>query len=58
VLPSSPCRQRVQGIRSGPHRAAAVGGRHGKIHPATKTFQALRITVNHEPQNIKKFLED
>lgn len=27
----------------------AVGGRRGKrTHPATKTFQALRITVNHE----------
>jgi 16S rRNA (cytosine1402-N4)-methyltransferase len=30
----------------------AVGGRKGKIHPATKTFQALRILVNNELGNL------
>ena len=30
-------------------------GRHGKIHPATKTFQALRIEVNNEFENLRKF---
>jgi 16S rRNA (cytosine1402-N4)-methyltransferase len=30
--------------------------RFGKIHPATKTFQALRIAVNHELDNITSFL--
>ena len=30
--------------------------RHGKINPATKTFQALRIFVNHELDNLTLFL--
>lgn len=29
-----------------------------KIHPATKTFQALRITVNDELENLRKVLGD
>lgn len=35
---------------------AAVGGRHGKIHPATRTFQALRIVVNREMENLESAL--
>jgi len=30
----------------------AIGSRRGKIHPATKTFMALRIVVNRELENL------
>ncbi len=35
----------------------ASGGRKGKIHPATKTFQALRIAVNQELDNLESALK-
>jgi 16S rRNA (cytosine1402-N4)-methyltransferase len=34
-----------------------LGGKHAKIHPATRTFMALRIAVNSELQNLKSALQ-
>lgn len=38
--------------------ARAARKRRGRIHPATKSFQALRIAVNRELENLEGFLED
>lgn len=37
--------------------AVPPASRHGKIHPATRVFQAIRIEVNQELEEIKALLE-
>ncbi len=51
---------RARPIRSTTHLASVVelaAHRTGKIHPATQTFMALRIAVNHEFEELDALLE-
>lgn len=53
-------KQRILGSKQLADIILKVVPRRGymKIHPATKVFQALRITVNDELENLKKVLPD
>ena len=51
---------RARPIRSTLHLADVVSRavpRTGRLHPATQTFQALRMAVNDEPGELKRLLE-
>ncbi|MBN2255590.1 MAG: 16S rRNA (cytosine(1402)-N(4))-methyltransferase RsmH [Deltaproteobacteria bacterium] len=56
-------RRRTAPIMTTGELAAVVAGavkgrrRHERIHPATKTFQALRIAVNDEMSNLRRVLD-
>lgn len=39
-------------------RATPANSRHGRIHPATRTFQALRMAVNQEMEQLEAGLEE
>jgi 16S rRNA (cytosine1402-N4)-methyltransferase len=47
----------TQALRKIVLRAIPKRFHHRRIDPATKTFQALRITVNEELENLKRILE-
>jgi 16S rRNA (cytosine1402-N4)-methyltransferase len=52
-----PVRPVYRSGRSGAGRAGGTAGRTERIDPATRTFMALRMAVNSEPENLAKLLE-
>ena len=54
IVQERPINTTLQLVRTIEH---AVGGKRGRLHPATKTFQALRIAVNHELEHLEAALK-
>lgn len=52
-------RKRIETTRELADLVARTVGRKGdRIHPATRTFQALRIAVNRELEHLRRFLDE
>jgi 16S rRNA (cytosine1402-N4)-methyltransferase len=50
-------KQRIHTCRELAGLVSAVSGRRGRIHPATRTFQALRVEVNRELEELREGLQ-
>jgi 16S rRNA (cytosine1402-N4)-methyltransferase len=56
AVPEKYRRGKIYPVKS--HRAGAPLAQFNRVNPATRIFQALRIEVNQELENLKKFLEE
>ncbi|MGA7557874.1 MAG: 16S rRNA (cytosine(1402)-N(4))-methyltransferase RsmH [Terriglobales bacterium] len=57
IVRSRPIRTTTQLVEVVAAAARSMKFKHERIHPATRTFQALRIYVNHELDDLKALLE-
>ena len=57
IVRSRPIRTTKQLVEVISTAARSMKWKHERIHPATRTFQALRIFVNHELDDLKALLE-